>query len=207
MLALSFTMPPEVMAEMPWFRILQRLDPGLSAWFLLEFCVRAGAIKPWRSYVFSAKGIFCFLAALPPTAVAPIEALRHLGRFLMAASTQFFVEAVQEVLDAVKLVVTQNKKSLGNMVTLVLLSMLAGDITLGIVEQDADHAQRMGWVTNQVLPFLGIPVDFSPTTVTGQALERLLTLVRYAALTWLGALVLRTWRVAVGDPPVDSTKK
>ena len=124
----------------------------------------------------------------------------------MAASTQFFVEAVQEVLDAVKLVVTQNKKSLGNMVTLVLLCMLAGDITLGVVEEDADHAQRVGWVTNQVLPFLGIPVDFSPTTVSGQVLERLLTLVRYAALTWLGALVLRTWRVAVGDPPVDSTK-
>ena len=124
----------------------------------------------------------------------------------MAASTQFFVEAVQEVLDAVKLVVTQNKKSLGNMVTLVLLSMLAGDITLGVVEEDADHAQRLGWVTNQVLPFLGIPVDFSPATVSGQVLERLLTLVRYAALTWLGALVLRTWRVAVGDPPVDSTK-
>lgn len=206
MLALSFTMPPEAMAEMPWFRILHRLDPGLSAWFFFEFCVRAAVITPSHSYVFSAKGIFCFLAALPPTAAAPIEALRHLGRFLMAASTQFFVEAVQEVLDAVKLVVTQNKKSLGNMVTLVLLCMLAGDITLGVVEEDADHAQRVGWVTNQVLPFLGIPVDFSPTTVSGQVLERLLTLVRYAALTWLGALVLRTWRVAVGDPPVDSTK-
>lgn len=195
------------MAELPWFRsILERLDPALSAWFVLEFCVRTAVIKPWHSYVFSAKGVFCFLAALPPTGIAPVEALRHLGRFLMAASTQFLVEAIQEVLDAVKLVVTQNKKSLGNMLTLVLLSVLAGDIVLGVVEGDADPALRLGWVANQIFPFVGIPVDFSPITVSGQILERLLTLVRYATFTWLGALVLRTWRIAVGDRPANSTK-
>ena len=37
MLALSFTVPDEEMAEMPWFQSsLQRLDPALSVWFAFE---------------------------------------------------------------------------------------------------------------------------------------------------------------------------
>ena len=199
MLALSFTMPDEAMGLQS---SLQRLDPTLSVWFAFGFLVRAIVIKPWQSYVFSARGGFCFLAALPPTGFVPIEALRHLGRFLMAASTQFFVDAIQEVIEAVKRVVTENKKSLANMLTLVLVSTLAGTIIISIVE-DADDG--LLWVVNQVLPFVGLPTEFSPTTVSGHIVGAILTLVRYAALTWLGALVIKTWRIAVGDK-FDSSK-
>lgn len=185
MLALSFTMPDEAMPETPWLQgSLQHLDSILSTWFAFGFIVRATVIKPWQSYVFSARGGFCFLASLPPTGFAQIEALRHLGRFLMAASTQFFVDAIQ------------------NMLTLVLVGVLAGNIIISIVEDSDDG---LLWVVNQVLPFVGLPTEFSPTTVSGHIVGAVLTLVRYAALTWLGALVIKTWRIAVGDK-FDSSK-
>ena len=196
-LALSFMVPADAMEEMPWFHSLrQHLDLTLSVWFASELLVRAIVSKPWHTYVFSVRGVFHILSALPPTGFVPIEALRHLGRFLMAASTQFMVDAIQVVINAARRVVNENIKSLKHLISLVLVSMLAGSIVISIVE-DSNNASRF-WVINQVLPFLGLPTEFRPTTISGRVMEVLLTLVRYAALTWLGALVLRTWGVVGG---------
>ena len=197
-LALSFTVPADVMTEMPrFYRFLQHLDPALSAWFSIELLVRAVTSNSWRSYMFSARGVFNVLAALPPTSFVPVEAIRHLGRFLMATSTQFMVDAIQIVIDAAKRVVTENENSLKHMIRLVLVSMLAGCIVISIVEDSESDSWL--WVINQILPFLGLPTEFKPTTISGRFVEVILTLVRYTALTWIGAMVLKTWGVVGGS--------
>lgn len=198
-LAMSFIVPDEVASHFSW---LHRLDADISVWFFVEFVVRTTVIKPWRSYALSADGVLNLLAALPPTGLVPLEAVRHAARFLMAASAKLFREAIQEVANAVRRVVAENRQSLVNMLTLVMVCTIAGAIIISVLEQDI--ARPMAWAFNTVLPFVDLPAEYSPTTASGHILESLLTLVRYAALTWLGALTLKTWRLAVGDTPAGS---
>ena len=193
-LAMSFVMPDEALEHLRWLR---RVDAELSVWYLFEFMARTAAAKPSKSYVLSAKGVFNILAFLPPTGLAPVEALRHAGRFLMTTTAIPFVEAIQDVTNAVRKIVVENRQSLDRVFTLVLVSAFLGGIIIAVLEQDIEGAWQWSLVT--ILPFFGFVHEFSPTTTSGQLLESLLVLIRYAVVTWLGALTLKTWRLAVGD--------
>ena len=199
-LAMSFLAPDEVVSRLAW---LYRLDGDLSMWFLFEFIVRTAGTKPPRSYAFSTKGVLNLLAALPPTGLAPIDAVRHAGRFLMTTTATPFRDAIQEIARATKRVVVENRQSLDKMFTLVVVSTLLGGIIIAVLEEDVEHAWH--WALTTVLPFLGLSNEFAPTTISGRILESLLILVRYATLTWLGALVLKTWRLAVDDASKDES--
>lgn len=200
-LAMSFMVPDEVVSHLSWLR---RLDIYISEWFLFEFVVRTLFTKPWKSYVLSVKGVLNFLAALHPTGFVPLEALRHAARFLMMFSATPFRNAIQEVITAVRKVVSKNKQSLINMVILIMACTFVGAIIISVLEQDI--TRPMSWIIITIFPFLELPVDFSPVTASGRILESLLNLFRYALLAWLGVLALKTWRLAVGDTSSDSEK-
>ena len=198
-IAVSFLAPDEMASYISWSH---GFDVDISIWFFLEFAARTALAKPSKSYALSATGVINLLAVIPPTGLAPIEAVRHAARFLMLASAKPLRDAIQQVADAVKKTVAENKQSLGNLLFLVVACTVTGAIMVSVLETGIERP--VGWAITTIFPFVGSFAEFSPTTAGGHIVESLLTLVRYAVFAWLGTLILKTWRLALGDTAADS---
>lgn len=194
-IALSLMAPEEVTSRLHW---LYLFDADISIWFAFEFVVRTSVGKDWKEYALSVNGVINALAAIPPTSIPFLEALRHVSRFLMTTTGAPFRTGVHSVARATRKIVAKHKLDLWNLFVALMGCMLLGGIAMSALEPDLPESIML-WVLTTIAPFVDVPVSFTPITLAGRILELLLILSGYVMLTWLGTLVLKAWKTAIGE--------